>query len=114
MSYNPFTPLEQKLDNIESLLVNLSQNGATINKVDRSGNNQSSTEDLIYVPEAAILLGYKESTIRTLCHQRKIPHFKKGKLLRFNRQELLNWVNSGKRKTEEELFTAALVHPTKL
>ncbi len=46
-------------------------------------------------------------TIYSLCHQRKIPHFKQGKDLYFRRSELLKFISDGKRKTHSELALEA-------
>ena len=44
--------------------------------------------------EAAKLLGVKRATIYKWVHFKKIPYRKHGKLLRFNRRDLLEWSNS--------------------
>lgn len=97
MSYNPFEIIETRLSNIEKVLVNL-------NKTTSHQIIEAEIEQPIYVNEAADLLGYKPSTIRTLCHKKKIPHSKRGKFLRFYKSQLIDWVNSGKRMTEDEIL----------
>jgi excisionase family DNA binding protein len=61
----------------------------------------------ILIEEASKITGLAVSTIRTKCHLNEIPYSKpKGtKLLRFKRDELIEWMNSENRKTitDEEL-----------
>lgn len=37
-----------------------------------------------------------------------IPYYKKGKKLIFKRQEIENWLNAGRQKTDEEMETEAI------
>lgn len=55
----------------------------------------------ILIEEASKITGLAVSTIRTKCHFNEIPYSKpKGtKLLRFKRDELIEWMNSEKCKT---------------
>lgn len=55
----------------------------------------------ILIDEASRITGLAVSTIRTKCHLNEIPYSKpKGtKLLRFKRDQLIEWMNSEKRKT---------------
>jgi excisionase family DNA binding protein len=59
----------------------------------------------ILIEEASIMTGLAVSTIRTKCHLNEIPYYKpKGtKLLRFKRDELIDWMNSNKSKTSSEV-----------
>ncbi len=56
---------------------------------------------------ASRITGKAVPTIYSLCHQRKIPHFKQGKDLYFRRSELLKFISDGKRKTQFELALEA-------
>jgi excisionase family DNA binding protein len=42
-------------------------------------------------------------TIYGLVSERRIPHSKRGKKLYFSRRELLEWLTTGKRKTQDEI-----------
>jgi excisionase family DNA binding protein len=44
------------------------------------------------VAEVAELLGVKECYIRRLVAEHRIPHHKLGKYLRFDRDEVLDWM----------------------
>jgi len=61
------------------------------------------TQEILDVPQAAELLRVKTSTIYSYVFHRKIPYLKReGKLL-FNRSELLEWIQSGRRAAIEEV-----------
>ena len=65
-------------------------------------------EDEIGGIELAIeLTGLAKPTIYGLVSERKIPHSKRGKKLYFSRQELLDWLTNGKRKTRDEIADEA-------
>ncbi|KAA9350036.1 helix-turn-helix domain-containing protein [Larkinella humicola] len=59
--------------------------------------------ELLTVGEAADLLSLTSQTIYGLVYERKIPFSKQGKRLYFIRQDLLDWVKSGRQKTANEL-----------
>ena len=48
----------------------------------------------ITVKEAAIFLSIKEKTIYYLVNQGLIPHYRIGKMVRFNKEEVENWMSS--------------------
>jgi excisionase family DNA binding protein len=50
----------------------------------------------INVKEAAIFLSIKEKTIYHLVNQGLVPHYRIGKMVRFNQNELENWMKSKK------------------
>ena len=52
---------------------------------------------------AVEVTGLAKGTVYNLVAERKIPHYKRGKRIYFNRQELLNWIREGKRLTKDEL-----------
>ncbi|UAY55780.1 helix-turn-helix domain-containing protein [Arachidicoccus terrestris] len=82
--------LHEKVDHIEVLLGKLKP-------------QQEKVPDLLTIAEAAALLGLAVPTIYAkVCH-REIPFFKQGKRLYFSRRELLEWIQSGKKKTFKEL-----------
>lgn len=52
---------------------------------------------------ATEVTGKAKATIYSLCSNRSIPHSKKGKKLYFSRNELIDWIAQGKRKTTGEI-----------
>ena len=61
----------------------------------------------IGVEEASRLIGKAKPTIYALIRQRKIPCYKYGKKLYFFEEELLEWISKGKKKTIQEIESAA-------
>ena len=53
------------------------------------------------------ITGKAKPTIYSLCADRKIPHFKKSKQLLFSRNDLLEWIKAGRRKTQTEIAADA-------
>jgi excisionase family DNA binding protein len=62
-------------------------------------------KEVIYMnaEEAAEFLKMKKSYIYQLRFQRKIPYHKRGKILLFNKAELVRWIESTKKETLEDL-----------
>lgn len=57
----------------------------------------------IGIDEACKVVDKAKSTVYTLCRKRILPSYKKGKKLYFFRDELLEWIENGRRKTMEEI-----------
>jgi excisionase family DNA binding protein len=53
-------------------------------------------------------------TIYQLTSQRKIPFFKKGKILYFSRSELEQWIKSGKQTTMQDIADKAAAYSYKM
>ncbi len=53
--------------------------------------------------EAAKFLGLSESQVYKLVHRRDIPHYKRGKLLRFKQSELEDWLLENPVPTNKEI-----------
>lgn len=64
-------------------------------------------DQILTIEGAAKLLSLKKPTIYGLVHRNGIPHSKKGKFLYFSKQELIEWVKSGRRKTNAEISEEA-------
>jgi excisionase family DNA binding protein len=56
---------------------------------------------------ASKVTGKAVATIYDLVHKRQIPHSKQGKDLYFSRRELMEWLQSGRRKTQSEIANEA-------
>lgn len=69
---------------------------------------QAETPDEIGGVElASKITGKAVPTIYDLVHRRAIPHSKQGKKLYFSKNELLDWIRQGKRKTQTEIEAEA-------
>ena len=63
----------------------------------------SSKRNPIGIDEACKVIGKAKSTIYSLVRKRAIPCYKNGKKLYFFEDELLTWIENGKRKTMLEI-----------
>lgn len=73
----------------------------------KSPGNGSNQEKLLTVTETASFLNLSVPTIYALVHQGVLPNNKKGKRLYFLQSELLEYVKSGRRKTNSEIKSEA-------
>lgn len=93
---NPFEILEARLSNIENLLLDLKHNS-------KEPILQREAEELLTVKQAAELLKLSVPTIYAYVQRQEIPVSKRGKRLYFSKQELLDWVKEGRKKTVSEI-----------
>ncbi len=73
----------------------------------RIGEPEIKPDEIGGIDLAIELTGLAKPTIYSLCSERKIPHSKQGKRLYFSRQDLLEWIKNGKRKTQNEIAIEA-------
>lgn len=93
--YNPFAPLFEKLENIEQGLNGIYQV--------LEQKNGSRKDEFLNIQELSELIEESVPSIYTRTSQRTIPYYKKGKKLLFKRSEIIKWIESGKKKTIEEI-----------
>ena len=55
------------------------------------------------IEETSEFIKMKVSSIYQLKYQGKIPYYKRGKLLLFKKSELVNWIESSRKETFENL-----------
>ena len=60
-------------------------------------------DELLNFEEMCAFLGIAKSTGYQRIGRGEIPHFKKGRRLYFWKLELIEWIESGRRKTKEDL-----------
>ena len=60
-------------------------------------------KQILNVEEAAALTGLAKQTVYGLTSRREIPHFKRGKALRFRYDELQAWILANRQKTVDEI-----------
>ena len=92
---NPFAPIFEKLENIEKSLNGL----ITVIETNRTTNK----EEFLNVSQVADLIEESVASIYTRNSNRTIPFNKKGKRLLFKKAEIIKWIESGKKKTIEEI-----------
>jgi excisionase family DNA binding protein len=95
------TQLYNKLERIERLLE--SQNNAA--RVDN--------DRLLTIREAAEIIHLSVPTIYGLVQRQAIPVAKKGKRLYFTKQELTEWIKTGRKKTVAEIQSQAYQYITR-
>ena len=79
-------------------------------KLDDIRDEMYKTRPILTVNEVAVLTGLSKSSIYKLTSSRKIPHYKKGKRLIFDRREILGWLKSNKVSTIDEIKRKASSH----
>lgn len=60
--------------------------------------------EFLNIDQVAEIIGRKKSTIYGLVHRRQIPYIKNGKNLLFSYKEIIQWVNSGRQDTMNEII----------
>jgi excisionase family DNA binding protein len=86
---------ENRLQAIEKALLEIKQ---LLNQIigDRPLNVTQQTTGFLNVKQAAQLLGVEPSTIYVKCHHDNLPHRRVGKFYKFDKEELLQWMNNPK------------------
>ena len=64
-------------------------------------------DQLLTLKDAAKFINLSPNTVYGLVHNSLIPVSKRGKKLYFSKQELLAWIQSGRKKTIEEIEAEA-------
>lgn len=70
-------------------------------------------EELLNFDQACDFLGIAKSTGYQRVNRGELPHFKKGRRLYFRKSELVEYIESGRRKTRKELEEAAQLYLSK-
>jgi excisionase family DNA binding protein len=56
--------------------------------------NSKDDAEILNAPEVAALLGVSIDTVYSWTMRKAIPHFKLGKMLRFNKAEVIQWLET--------------------
>lgn len=64
-------------------------------------------DEFLTIDELTKLIGLTKATIYGHVHRNTIPFIKKGKMLRFSKQDILNWLHAGKSKSPYDLEARA-------
>lgn len=94
--------LYEKLASIERLLLN-----------QREVQVKTETEQFLSIQEASVLVNLSVPTIYGLVHRSLIPVCKRGKKLYFSKDELTNWIMTGRKKTFSEITADASAYLSK-
>ncbi|MCD8428635.1 helix-turn-helix domain-containing protein [Tenacibaculum finnmarkense] len=92
-------------DNLPQAVSLLLNEVETIKSLVKNSQRPHSKEQRIPIgiDEACKLIGKAKPTVYTLVRKRILPSYKNGKKLYFFRNELLEWIENGRRKTLEEI-----------
>lgn len=73
------------------------------------------SKDVLTLEEAAAYLGISKSTLYKLTHQHEIPFYRpNGKLIYFEKSELVKWMLQNRSMTEDEIKDAAIQQMSEL
>lgn len=86
--------LHEKLNNIEQLLLNQEK-------------GQTQEDQILTIQQAAEVINLSVPTIYGLVQRTAIPVSKQGKRLYFSKDELINWIKQGRKKTAQEISDEA-------
>lgn len=101
MTENPFTILEQRLNRIESLLLQIKTSQQEVSKTSLT------TDKLLTVEQAANFLNLAVPTIYSKVQRKELPVCRRGKRLYFSEKELTEWVKEGRQRTSNEITEEA-------
>jgi len=65
-----------------------------ISQSERKEFFENLSEDILTIEEVSVWLKVKESFLRALIYQHRIPFFKLGRLVRFRKRDLEKWMAS--------------------
>jgi excisionase family DNA binding protein len=86
--------LHEKLNNIEQILLNQEK-------------SQPQEDQILTIKQASEVLNLSVPTIYGLVQRSAIPVSKQGKRLYFSKDELINWIKQGRKKTAQEIEAEA-------
>lgn len=95
---NPFDDLSSQIEELKSIL---------LEKLANPQPASNEADDLLTIEEAAEMLRLAVPTVYGLVSRRAVPYMKKGKRLFFSKNELTQWLKTGRRKTSEEIAKEA-------
>ena len=72
-------------------------------KTSLSDNTEQEQDSLLNIQQAATLLGLSVATLYSKVSKAEIPVSKQGNRLYFSKQELTNWIKTGRKKTISEM-----------
>jgi excisionase family DNA binding protein len=92
---NPFEALETRLNNIETLLLDLKH-------LPKEQGEQPQQDELLTVQDTAKFLSLSVPTIYGLISKGELPVMKRSKRCYFSKVELINYLKQGRKKTLAE------------
>lgn len=100
---NPFDLIEVRLNNIETLLLDLQH-------TPREQGEQPETDELFTVQDTAKFLSLSVPTVYSLISKGELPVMKRSKRCYFSKVELINYLKQGRKKTLAETAIEADIY----
>jgi excisionase family DNA binding protein len=97
---NPFEALEARLNNIETLLLDLKH-------LPKEQPTQTQQDELLTVQDTAEFLSLSVPTIYGLISKGELPVMKRSKRCYFSKSELMDYLKQGRKKTLAETASQA-------
>ena len=92
---NPFATIVERLDDLDYKLSKLLRS--------QEAHGLYKSDELMNINELAEFIDESVQSIYSRTSQRTIPFYKKGKKLLFKKSEILDWLETRKKKTVSEL-----------
>lgn len=99
---NPFAMIDERLRALEGLALEF------YNFLQSKKNGSQNSDKPLNIDEASDYLGIPKSTIYTLTSRQEIPFYKKGRQLFFFKEELKDWLKTGRQCTIAEIKADAM------
>ena len=72
-------------------------------------------KDVLTLEEAALFMGISKSSLYKMTHKHELPFYRpNGKLIYFEKSELVKWIRQNRSMTEEEIKDAAIQQMSEL
>ena len=72
-------------------------------------------KDVLTLEEAALFMGISKSSLYKMTHKHELPFYRpNGKLIYFEKSELVKWMRQNRSMTEEEIKDAAIQQMSEL
>ncbi|WP_320815629.1 helix-turn-helix transcriptional regulator [Flavobacterium sp.] len=94
----------------EDLLVIAKYISENIKKELQPTSNATTEDQFLSIDQLAELITLTKPTIYGLVYRKTIPYIKKGRMLRFSKHDILNWLQSGKNQSNKDLDAKANVY----
>ena len=95
---NPFEEIDNRLNNIESLLFDIKS------LLEEQQTNSEQKDKFLTIEQAADFLHLAKQTIYGKVCNREIPFMKQGGRLYFSKQDLVDYIKDGRKKTMEGII----------
>ncbi len=101
--------MEITFENLPQAVTQLTNEVSEIKRLllERSGEPQPEADELLTIEQAAEFLKLSKATLYTKVHKAEIPVCKRSHRLYFSRQDLMEYIKAGRKKTVTEIAAEA-------